>query len=69
MHYAYSIVCITSDILQNSVKNTCLKFITIYLIFTLPDVCEVPEADWAVLQPMKKDFQDSPSDRFMTVEE
>ena len=57
------------NILQNSVKNTCLKFITIYLIFTLPDVCEIPEADWAVLQPMKKDFQDSPSDRFMTVEE
>ena len=56
------------NILQNSVKNTCLKFITIYLIFTLPDVCEIPEADWAVLQPMKKDFQDSPSDRFMTVE-
>ena len=57
------------NILQNSVKNTCLKFITIYLIFTLPDVCEIPEADWAELQPMKKDFQDSPSDRFMTVEE
>lgn len=57
------------NILQNSVKNTCLKFITIYLIFTLPDVCEIPEADWAVLQPMKKDFQASPSDRFMTVEE
>lgn len=57
------------NILQNSVKNTCLKFITIYLIFTLPDVYEIPEADWAVLQPMKKDFQDSPSDRFMTVEE
>lgn len=57
------------NILQNSVKNTCLKFITIYLIFTLPDVCEIPEAHWAVLQPMKKDFQDSPSDRFMTVEE
>ena len=57
------------NILQNSVKNTCLKFITIYLIFTLPDVREIPEADWAVLQPMKKDFQDSPSDRFMTVEE
>lgn len=57
------------NILQNSVKNTCLKFITIYLIFTLPDVCEIPEADWAVLQPMKEDFQDSPSDRFMTVEE
>ena len=57
------------NILQNSVKNTCLKFITIYLIFTLPDVSEIPEADWAVLQPMKKDFQDSPSDRFMTVEE
>lgn len=57
------------NILQNSVKNTCLKFITIYLIFTLPDVCEIPEPDWAVLQPMKKDFQDSPSDRFMTVEE
>ena len=57
------------NILQNSVKNTCLKFITIYLIFTLPDVCEIPEADWAVLQPMKKDFRDSPSDRFMTVEE
>ena len=46
------------NILQNSVKNTCLKFITIYLIFTLPDVREIPEADWAVLQPMKKDFQD-----------